>query len=136
MKKTIKLIALALVLSLSVVMLASCMAPNSNPEKAIAALEENGYYAAHDEYGALAVTIGINPKDVTDIVTGTKPVDNKLEHITILYFEDADATKTAWEKVKKYAEEKDKKEVDSGWTVKKFNKMIWFGTEAAIKATY
>ena len=39
MKKTIKLVALALVLTLSVVMLASCLAPNMDPEKAIDALE-------------------------------------------------------------------------------------------------
>ena len=38
MKKMTKLIALALVLALSVVMLASCFGPNADPEKAIAAL--------------------------------------------------------------------------------------------------
>ena len=44
MKKMTKLIALALVLALSVVMLASCFGPNADPEKAIAALKENGKY--------------------------------------------------------------------------------------------
>ena len=34
-----------------------------------------------------------------------------------------------------YAEE-NKNDEDSDWTISKFNNMIWYGTEAAIKATY
>ena len=136
MKRTMKLIAFALVLTLSVVMLASCFGPNANPEKAVAALKENDYVAARDESGLLAITIGIDPRDVTDVVSGTAIIDKKGEHVTIIYFEDADAAKAAWEKVKKYAEDEDKKETDSDWTIKQSGKMIWFGTEAAIKATY
>ena len=110
MKKTIKLIALALVLSLSVVMLASCLPPNSNPEKAIESLKENDYKAVEDDTVLPLVFAGLGIKDVDTVVTGTAVVDEKVEHVTIVYFENADAAKAAWEDVKEYAEDKDKKE--------------------------
>lgn len=136
MKKTIKLIALALVLSLSVVMLASCLPPNSNPEKAIESLKENDYKAVEDDTVLPLVFAGLGIKDVDTVVTGTAVIDEKVEHVTIVYFENADAAKAAWEDVKEYAEKEDKEEDDSDWTINKFGKMIWYGTKAAIKATY
>lgn len=136
MKKTIKLIALALVLSLSVVMLASCLPPNSNPEKAIESLKENDYKAVEDDTVLPLVFTALGVKDVKTVVTGTAVINEKVEHVTIIYFEDADAAKAAWDDVKEYAEKEDKKEEDSDWTINKFGKMIWYGTEAAIKATY
>ena len=135
MKKTIKLIALALVLTLSVLTLASCIPPNMDPDKAIDALKEDGYRAVHDDT-VLPLAFKLMGVDgIDDIVTATKVVDDKLEHVTIIYFEDADAAKAAWEDVKEYAEE-NKNDEDSDWTIAKFNNMIWYGTEAAIKATY
>ena len=136
MKKTIKLIALMLVLALSVVTLASCLPPNMDPDKAIDALKENDYKAVHDDTVLPLVFKLMGVKGIDDIVTGTAVIDDKLEHITIIYFEDADAAKAAWEDIKEYAEKEDKKEEDSDWTIAKFNNMIWYGTEAAIKATY
>ena len=136
MKKTIKLIALMLVLVLSVVTLASCLPPNSNPEKAIASLKENDYKAAEDDTLLPLIFAGLGIKDVDVVVTGSAIVDDKFEHVTIIYFEDADAAKAAWEDVKEYAEKEDKEEKDTDWTIAKFGKMIWYGTEAAIKATY
>ena len=136
MKKTIKLVALALVLTLSVVMLASCLAPNTDPEKAIDALEENDYKAAEDDTILPLVFTGLGIKNVDTVVTGTAVIDKKVEHVTIIYFEEAEDAKAAWEKVKEYAEKEDKEEEDSDWTINKFGKMIWYGTEAAIKATY
>lgn len=133
MKKAIKLIALALVLTLSVVMLASCFGPNADPDKAIEALKENNYKAAQDDTVLPIVYTGLGIKDVDVVVTGTALVNDKLEHVTIIYFEDADAAKAAWEDVKEYAEKEDKEE-DEDWEIKKFGKMIWYGTKAAIKA--
>ena len=135
MKKTIKLIALALVLMLSVVTLASCLPPNGDPDKAIDALKDNDYVAVHDDT-LLPIALKLIVVDgIEDVVTGSAIIDKKAEHVTIIYFEDADAAKDAWDDVKEYAEEKDKKEDDSDWTIAKFGKMIWYGTEAAIKAT-
>ncbi len=135
MKKTMKLIALALVLTLSVVMLASCLPPNMDPEKAIDALEENGYKAAHDDTVIPLALKLMGVKDVEDVVKATAVIDGELEYVTIIYFDDADAAKTAWEDVKDYAEETEDED-DSDWTIGKFGKMIWYGTEAAIKATH
>ena len=136
MKKTIKLIAFALVLSLSVITLASCLPPNLDPEKAVAALKENDYIAAEDDTLLPLIFAGLGIKNVDTVVTGTAIIDKKGEHVTIIYFEEAEDAKAAWEKVKEYAEKEDKKEEDSDWTINKFGKMIWYGTEAAIKATY
>lgn len=136
MKKTLQFIALTLVLVLSLVTLASCLPPNMDPEKAIDSLKENDFKAAEDDTLLPLVFAGLGIKDVDVVVTGTAIVDNKLEHVTIIYFEDAEAAKEAWEDVKEYAEKEDKEENDTDWTIAKFGKMIWYGTEAAIKATY
>ena len=136
MKKTLQFIALALVLVLSVVTLASCLPPNMDPEKAIDSLKENDFKAAEDDTLLPLVFAGLGIKDVDVVVTGTAIIDNKLEHVTIIYFEDAEAAKEAWEDVKEYAEKEDKEEEDTDWTIAKFGKMIWYGTETAIKATY
>ena len=136
MKKTLQFIALALVLVLSLVTLASCLPPNMDPEKAIDSLKENNFKAAEDDTLLPLVFAGLGIKDVDVVVTGTAIIDNKLEHVTIIYFEDAEAAKEAWEDVKEYAEKEDKEENDTDWTIAKFGKMIWYGTEAAIKATY
>ena len=136
MKKTMRHIALALILTLSVLMLASCSMPNTDPEKAIEALKKNDYKATHDDTVLPFVFAGLGIQDVDTVVTGTAIINKKGEHVTIVYFEDTDAAKAAWEKVKKYAEEEDKKEEDSDWTIQQSGKMIWYGTKAAIKATY
>ena len=135
MKKTIKLTALALVLVLSVLTLASCIPPNMDPDKAIESLKENDYTAVHDDTVIPLVLKLAGVKGIEDVVTGTAYVEDKFEHVTIIYFEDADAAKAAWDDVKEYAED-DKNEEDTDWTIAKFGKMIWYGTEAAIKATY
>ncbi len=134
MKKTMKLIALALVLTLSVVMLASCFGPNADPEKAIESLKDNDYKAAEDDTVLPLVFAGLGIKDVDTVVTGTAIIDDKAEHVTIVYFEDADAAKAAWEDMKEYAEKEDKDEEDTDWTIAKSGKMIYWGTKAAIKA--
>ena len=136
MKKTMKLIALALVLTLSVVMLASCFGPNADPDKALEALEDNGYKAAEDKYILPAIFAGLGIKDVDVVISGTDVIDDKTEHVTIVYFEDADAAEAAWNDLKEYAEKEDKDEKDTDWTINKFGKMIYWGTKAAIKATY
>lgn len=134
--KTMKLIALALVLTLSVLTLVSCFAPNANPDKAIAALKDADYKAVEDDTVTPLILAGLGVKDVETVVTGTAVIDDKIEHVTIIYFDDAEDAKAAWEKVKEYAEKEDKDEKDTDWTIAKSGKMIWYGTKAAIKATY
>ena len=136
MKTTMKLIALALVLTLSVLTLVSCFAPNPNPDKAIEALEKKGYKAAEDKYVLPAIFAGLGVKNVDVVITGTDVIDDKTEHVTIVYFEDADSAEAAWNDLKEYAEKEDKDDKDTDWTIDRSGKMIYWGTKAAIKATY
>ncbi len=136
MKTTMKLIALALVLTLSVLTLVSCFAPNANPDKAIEALEKKGYKAAEDKYVLPAIFAGLGIKNVDVVISGTDVIDDKTEHVTVVYFEDADSAEAAWNDLKEYAEKEDKDEKDTDWTIDRSGKMIYWGTKAAIKATY
>ncbi|MBR7177478.1 MAG: hypothetical protein IKD26_04630 [Clostridia bacterium] len=132
MKKFTKILALALVAIMSLVVFAAC-APNADPVKAEAALKENGYTVIN-----LPVLLGF--KDVDCVVTGSLLVEgegdeeDKLEHVTIVYFESEEAAEAAWEKMQDYAAEEDEDSKDSDWTIKLSGAMIYYGTSAAIKA--
>ena len=143
MKKFAKIAALALVVVMSLAMLVAC-APNSNPDKAIEALKKNGYTAAKDAnvVPAFATAPPTKPtlvgvKGVDTVISGTKSSgegdDAKVDHVTVIYFASADQAKTAWDKVKSYAE-KDKDSKDSDWTITQSGKMIYYGTKAGIAA--
>lgn len=136
MKKFAKIAALALVVVMSLAMLVAC-APNSNPDKAIEALKKNGYTAAKDANVVPAALTLVGVKGVDTVISGTKSSgegdDAKVDHVTVIYFASADQAKTAWDKVKSYAE-KDKDSKDSDWTITKSGKMIYYGTKAGIAA--
>ena len=134
MKKTLRLIALSLVLIMTLALLASCGGPNKDPEKAEKALKENGYTVLHGD----ADDIGIEVKGIKNVLFGMDAnidfgnlSESKVNGITIIYFEDKAAANDAWEDVKDYAEKDDEyKDV----VVKKSGAMIYFGTADAIKA--
>ncbi|MBQ8146620.1 MAG: hypothetical protein IJ039_07525 [Clostridia bacterium] len=136
MKRVLSLICvLALAIS-CLFIFASCGAPNSDPDKALEALKENGVeWAGKDKTvipGLLKIA-GID--DVDCVVSGTGKIDDEYAHITIIYFEDADAASDEWEDVQEYAEkEKDDDAEESDWVCKKSGKMIYYGTKNAIKA--
>lgn len=134
MKHTLKLVALTLVLLMSVAMLAACSAPNADPEKAVDALEDKGYTAAEDTLIIPNALKLLGVKDVKSVISGTKidSENEKVEHITVVYFEDSEAADAAWDKVKKYAED-DKEDDDSDWTIDKSGAMIFWGTKTAVK---
>ncbi len=136
MKNVLRMIALSLVLVMSVMILASCGAPNSDPDKAKAALEENGYEAVKlEKIAAAAALIATGATDVECMVTGMGKIDDKYEAVAIIYFEDADAADAAWDKIQDYAEEaKEEVDDDSGWVCDKSGAMIYFGTKNAVKA--
>ena len=132
MKKAFRILALSLVLVTLVAALASCGGPAKDPDDALAALKDNDYVAAEDKLiipGALKL-LGVDGID--SVVSGTATIDDKVEHVTIIYFEDKEAANEAWEKVEKYAT--DNKKDDSDWIVKKSGAMIYYGTSAGIKA--
>ena len=133
MKKTLRLIALALVLVMSVAMLASCGAPNKDPDDAIAALEDNGYKAAKDNVIVPIALRALGVDGVKTVISGSAVIDEKFQIVTVIYFESKDDANDAWEKVQEYANgEKDDKAED--WVCKKSGAMIYYGTPAAIKA--
>ena len=127
-------IALFLVLVLCCGLLAACGGPNADPDAAKAALEKNGYTALKIEYGfnlESTLLIGLKAAGVDDIdvvVNGTKDSEN----ITIVYFDTAEDAKREFEDVKKYSENG----LYSGpkRVCKQSGNMVYYGTEAAIKA--
>ena len=134
MKKSIRLIALALVAVMMTLALVSC-APAKDPADAKAALSDNGYAATkidNEGLGALAFAVftAAGIEDLESVVSGT---NSDGEHVTILYFEDYAAANDQWEDTKEYAD-KEKKDEDSDWVVKKSGNMIYFGTKAGVKA--
>lgn len=137
MKNFSKVLACALVTVFAVLCLVAC-APNSNPDKAVEALENKGYIVVATKGAALSFIElgGCEHGDVSAFVTATKVNEDKtLETVTIVYFKDASTCKDKWESVKSYLVKKDgEKAEDSDYTVERSGKMIYAGTEAAIKA--
>ncbi len=134
MKKAIKILSFALVLVLCTLMFASCGAPNSDPNDALAALKDNDYKAAiKDSTVTPTILAGLGISDVDCVVSASGIKDKKFESVTIVYFESSEDANDAWEKMQKYAE--DEKDDDAeDWVCKKSGKMIYFGTPNAIKA--
>jgi hypothetical protein len=132
MKKSIRIIALALVAVMMCVTLVAC-APAKDPADAKAALEDAGYVVTkldNEGLGKLAFAAfelaGI--EGAKNVVSATKDG----EHITIFYFEDNAAANAEWEDVQEYAT--GEKDEESDWVCKKSGNMIYFGTSAAVKA--
>ena len=134
MKKSIRLLALAMVTVMLCLTLASCGGPNADPDKAVDALKENGVtWAGKDAViipGALKI-MGVEGVDT--VVSGTGKIEDEYAHITIIYFEDSASAKDAWEDVQEFADGKKNKDAKD-WVCKKSGKMIYFGTKAAIAA--
>ena len=131
MKKFVSVLSLVLVAAMLCVSLVSCGGPAKDPADAKAALEENGYTAVKDTT-VVPLALGLlGVKGVDCAVSGTKVADDKVDSITIVYFTDADAAETAFDKVKEYADEE--KEEGETWVVKQSGAMIYFGTEQAVK---
>lgn len=138
MKKFSKVLACALATVLAVLCLVAC-APNSNPDKAVEALEGKGYTVVATKGEALSfieLGTGCERGDISAFVVATKVNEDKtLETVTIVYFKDASTCKDKWESVKSYLVKEDgEKAEESDYTVERSGKMIYAGTEAAIKA--
>ena len=131
MKKTfIKIMALTLVAIMMCTMLVSCGGPNANPDKAVESLKDNDYVAEKIDSKLGLAFVSAFAGDVEAVVTGLSK-DGK-EAITIFYYEDAKAANEAWDDVKEHMEKE--KDDETKIVIKKSGKMIYAGTEAAIKA--
>ena len=133
MKKFTRILALTLVLVMSVAMLASCGAPNKDPDDALAALKDNEYFAAKDTTIVPIALKLLGVDNIDCVVTGSATIDDKFETVTIIYFESKDDANDAWEKVQEYAEDK-KDDKAEDWVCKKSGAMIYFGTPNGVKA--
>ena len=133
MKKSIRFLALSMVTVMLCVSLVSCGGPNANPDKALEALKKNDItWATKDTLVTPIALRSLGVDDIDTVVSGTGKIEDKYAHITIVYFEDKEDAKEAWETVQKYADSK--KTDGDDWVCKKSGKMIYFGTKEAIKA--
>ena len=123
MKKLLTL-TLSILLAFSCLALTACMP--SKPEKAKANLEDAGYTVVVTESEAVlnltATTLGLKNGSLTAIVAGT----NGGAAISIYYCVD-NATASDLE------EQLDDKYDDDGVEVDRLGKIVWVGTETAIK---
>ncbi len=143
MKKSIRILALAMVTVVLCLALASCGGPNADPTKAYEALKENDGLVPTKtdadgglfEAGAIALLKVAGVDNVTNVVSATGKIDGEFATVTIIYFESAADAKDEMEDAKKYAnDDKDDDAKDSEWVFKQSGKMIWFGTKNAVKA--
>ena len=131
MKKTLSLVLSSMLLVAMVFTLTSCLAsilgPSWDPDKAAAALEENGYI----------VTNISDSKDYADskaVVTGTKIrlSSDPFEMIVIIYYDDVEKAKEHYDDVKENFEKESDEESD--WVFKRVGSMVYFGTKDAVEA--
>ena len=137
MKKFVRILCLALVSVMLCAALASC-GPANDPNKAVDALKKADYktvkLATDIELIGLSA-LGID--DVACMVSGTKIVEvdgeKKVEHVTIIYFEEKEDAKEAMLKVESYAD-KDENKDETDWVApKQSGKMIYYGTKQGVK---
>ncbi len=129
MKRIISAVLVCILMVGCVFALASCGGPNSDPLKAKEALTEAGYTAvkfdADGNIGEIAIIAAMKIAGISNIknvVTGSK--DGNVE-VTIIYFDTKDNAKAELEDVQDYAGDKE---------VKQSGAMLYYGTEAGIKA--
>ena len=150
MKKFVKIMAVALVAVMAIAVLASCGggAPNSDPKKAISALQKNGYEtslsfvaadgviakAACDAAGA---TLGVKEGECIAMVVGMKlesEDDEDGEMIMIYYFSSAAIAKDVWEsEAFKAIREEALEDAPEDAVVNISGAMIFIGTKQAVK---
>lgn len=136
MKKTIKVVALAMVALMLMLALVSCGAkPNSDPAAAEEALKAAGYSVSKDANGANG------PEGCSTILNASKIdgeslEDATMEFVTIYYFKDEASADSAYADIEKdYNKAKDSERYkDMDLDIGKSGKMIYCGTVAAIKA--
>lgn len=135
MKKTIRLIAVAMVAVMLCLSLASCGGPSADPDKALESLKDNGItWAGQDKVLIPLALKALGVDGIESVVSGTDKKDDSYAHITIVYFEEKEDANDAWEKVEEYANKQKDDKAGDNWVCKKSGKMIYWGTKDAVKA--
>ena len=134
MKKTLRLLAFALLTVMLCITLASCGGPNPDPDDALAALKDNGVTWAGKDAVVIPLALkALGVDGIDSVVSGTGKIDGEYAHVTIIYFDEKDDANDAWDEVKEMFEN-DEKDEDAKIVIKKSGKMIYCGTKNAIKA--
>lgn len=135
MKKTVKIVAAVAVLAVMCTALVACI-PNDY-EKAESNLKKEGYtilmsYAEGDVgFDTIVKTVvGSVVDGITAIVSAGKGL---TDAITLVYFESSSKAKEHFDALKEQAE-KDAEDEDVELIFKRSGKVIYFGTEDAVKA--
>ena len=131
MKKTLRWIALSVILVMAVLALASCTTPNASPEEAAKSLEKAGYSAEVLNSGLLYNTYKALGGKLEAVVSASKGLLSG-EGIIILYYETATDAKDAFKAVERLATQQ--AEDESNYEIKQSGNMIWFGSKDAVKA--
>lgn len=142
MKKIFRAIIAAMLMAVMAISLCSCGIP-SDPEKAKANLEKNGYAMDTTVSTATVKTVfttkyGLSFLDKVDTVIFAVDKETGKENVLIIYCKDADSAKTVNGDIKEiYKSIKDNaKENDSEADVKsgKSGNVVYIGTSAGVKA--
>ncbi len=131
MKKIVKLVSLVLVAVMCVAVFASC-APASDPEKAKAALEKNGYgvLLTTNETALGKKLLEETNSNLVAMLVGTS--EDFKEGITIFYFADSKTAKDNFKAIEDTLSKEDKEDED--FVFAQSGKMIYAGTKEAVKA--
>ena len=128
MRKTLKIVSLIALFAILATVLVACI-PN-DPAKAEDNLNNAKYTVLSYKEGDVGFSVAtrfleiIGVKNVTAFVTATKGEDG----IALIYFEDSAAAKENYTAIEEYYKEEDKDAV-----IKRSGKVIYAGTEQAIK---
>lgn len=134
MKKALSIVAVLALVAVLGVALVACIP--GDPDKAKANLEEAGYSVSVAKAGdGIGVQTGLEltyGKGCIATVTGVKGEFSlaqgaDVDMINIIYFKDSASAKAYWETIKD-------EEVKEGWEAKQSGKVVYAGTEEAVKA--
>ncbi len=107
-------------------LLCACATPAKDPQKAIAALEKEGYAVKEKRVSGL-LNFG---EGLTAALEATSP-DGNL--IYVLYYESAEAANRSWEHVRLLGESYRPNQIDErDWVVSKSGRTVFFGTKDAV----
>ncbi len=128
MKKTLSIVALIALVAVLAVALVACIP--SDPDKAVENLEAEGYEVEKLDSDLL---LTFAPDGCVAVVSAVKGITDLDDNITIYYFEDTDSAKAFYEEAKEAWDKLDDEDKE-GIEFKQSGKIVYSGTEAAVKA--
>ena len=128
MKTFTRVLSLTLAVLILTLALVSCGGPARKPEDAKKALEDNDYIVSFIDSESQLKYMFDDSGVVAYISATSKDLE---EHVTIYYFESSAQAKDAYAD---FDEDMIAEAEEEGWIVKQSGKIIYIGTEAAIKA--